>query len=171
MDSIKTLAIATTVALIVLVGFMLMLPKQDNLGGVPGVAVSPFSVTTLTQGGGIYATSTLANSTLYAGDIAANNVVDMTLTQTSGTLTLPATSTMTNIVPNPGDTRTLWVRNASTSAAVNLTIAAGTGMTFKNAASSTVLLIGDTDGDNAMKIILVRKADNDINVYLQKFQD
>ena len=45
-------------------------------------------------GGGITASSTLSNSTATADMFDVENVIDMTLTQTSGTLTFPATSTL-----------------------------------------------------------------------------
>jgi hypothetical protein len=129
-------------------------------------------VSTFTQGGGVTATATRdAAQTLVVTDFDTENVIDVTQASTSATLTLPATSTMTAVIPNAGDMRTIWIRNASTSASAALTIAVGTGMTLKNGASSTVLLIGDTDGDNTMRVDMVRKADTDINVYMYKYQD
>lgn len=167
MDYIKTGVLAAAVALVVAVGFA-NVGKDDNLGGVPGVSILPISQ--YPTAGMILATSTAGNSTLLTSEIDQENIIEMTLTGGAGTLTFPATSSFPGI-PNPGDMRTIWVRNASTSAAANLTIAAGTGMTFKNGASSTVLLIGDTDGDNTMRLDFLRKPDSDVNVYLYKYQD
>ena len=172
MDTLKVTAVASLVAIIVVVGILFTLDRPSGVGGVPGVALWPQSVTTFTQGGGIYATSTNGSaSTLLSTDIATNNIVDMTWNFAAGTLTLPATSTMSNIAPNPGDSRTIWIRNASPTAATSTTIAAGTGMTLKLAASSTPLLVGDTDADNTARIEFVRKSDTDFNVYLTKYQD
>jgi hypothetical protein len=174
MDTIKTIGVAAVVALIVAGGVILFSGDGDSLGSAPGVALWPTSVTTFTQGGGIYATSSsAAASTLLASSIAEANIVDMTWNYAAGTLTLPATSTMTNIAPNAGDMRTIWIRNASPTAATSTTIAAGTGMTFKSAATSSLatILVGDTDADNTVRLDFVRKADSDFNVYLTKYQD
>lgn len=146
--------------------------KPESLGSVPGVSLFPTSVTTFTQGGGIYSTSTTGSAnTLVSTAIDEENIVEIQWLNAAGTLTLPASSTMTNIAPNAGDVRTIWIRNASPTAATSTTIAAGTGMTLKLAASSTPLLVGDTDGDNTARLDLVRKSDSDFNVYLTKFQD
>jgi hypothetical protein len=173
MDTLKTIGVAAVVALVVAGGLVMLQPKPtQQLGSVPGVSLFPTSVTTFTQGGGITATSSVNSSaTLLATDIDTENVVDMTWSYAAGTLTLPASSTMSNIAPNAGDTRTIWIRNASPTAATSTTLAVGTGMTLKLAASSTVLLVGDTDADNTARIEFVRKADSDFNVYLTKFQD
>lgn len=169
MDTLKTMLVAGVVAAVI-GGLMLFSGghNQGNLGGAPGVSILPIS-----QSPDAYlvlATSTPSNSTLTTADVDQESWIDHTLTTTSGTLTFPATSSFPGI-PNTGDKRTIYVRHATTSSSVNLTIAAGTGMTFKNAASSTVLLRGDTDGDNTMRLDFVRKSDTDINVYLQKYED
>lgn len=142
--------------------------KPASLGGVPGVSILPVSQYPTANLVASYSTST--NAALITTDVDQENWLDITLTGGSGTITLPATSSFPGI-PNTGDMRTIWIRHATTSASVDMTIAAGTGMTFKNAASSTVFLRGDTDGDNTIEMIFVRKGDTDINVYLQKYED
>lgn len=171
MDTLKTTIIAIVAAFIVSMALIVVTSDDDKVGGVPGVSLWPQSVQTFTQGGGITATTSSTTAILLATDIDTENVVEVTPANGATTLTLPATSTMTNIIPNAGDTRTIWIRNATTSASTGLTIAAGTGMTLKNGASSTALLVGDTDGDNTMRVDMVRKSDSDINVYMYKFQD
>lgn len=166
MDTVKTIAVALATALVAVLGFGAT--QGNNLGGVPGVNIIPSSQTPYS--GVIHATSTPTNSTLTSAAMDDENVIDMTLTQGSGTLTLPASSSIPGI-PSPGDTRTIWIRHATGTVGVNLTIAANTGVTLKNGASSTVMLIGDTDADNTMRIDFVRKADSDINAYLYKYQD
>lgn len=167
MDTLKTLALAA-LATVAVVGLVAWVGDSDQVGGVPGVSILPVSQYPTANLVGTYATAT--NATLLTGDIDQENWLDITLITGSGTITLPATSSFPGI-PNVGDSRTIWFRHATTSASVNLTVAAGTGMTFKNAASSTVLLRGDTDGDNTMQMTFVRKSDEDINVYLQKYED
>lgn len=125
----------------------------------------------LADGGDILASSTPGDSTLLASNVMKYRQFDHTLNTQSGTLTLPASTTLAGWLPSPGDTREILIRNATTTSSINLTIAVGTGMTLKNAASSTPLLIGDTDGKNTMFVKLVRQADRSFNVYMQKYQD
>lgn len=170
MDTLKTLALAALAAVAV-VGLVMWAQPNDSVGGVPGVSLWPTSVTTFTQGGGITATTTVGSVTLVSTDFDTENVVEINNTTVAPTITLPATSTMTNIAPNAGDVRTIWLRNASTSANSAFTVAAGAGMTFKNSASSSVNVIGDTDADNTLRVDFLRKSDGDINVYLSRYQD
>jgi len=173
MDTLKTLGLPAAVALIASIAVVLVLDK-DKLGysNVPGISMFPASVTTFTEGGGITATSSSnSTATLLATDIDTENMVEMTWNLAVGTLTLPASSTLSNFAPNAGDVRVIWIRNASPTAATTTTIAAGAGITLKTAASSTPLLGGDTDGDNTARLEFVRKSDTDFNVYLTKFQD
>lgn len=125
----------------------------------------------MADGGDVVATSTVDNSTLLARDLMRAKQIDMTLTTNDGTLTLPASTTLNGFLAVPGDSRTILVRNATTTASIDLTIAAGTGMTLKNSASSTASLIGDTDGKNTMFVTLVRQADKSFNVFLSRFHD
>ncbi|MBK9580259.1 MAG: hypothetical protein IPO40_24605 [Fibrobacteres bacterium] len=173
MDTIKTIAIALATALVAIVGFNVATQSEDlGYAVTPGISMFPASFTSVTTGGGIYATSSNGSAaTLQASDIATNNIVEMTWNLAAGTLTLPASSTLSNFAPNPGDERAIYVRNASPTAATSTTIATATGLTLKMAASSTPLLVGDTDADNTARLIFVRKADSDFNVYLTKFQD
>jgi hypothetical protein len=166
MDTLKPVLLSAVVALAVVFGFSAI--SKDGVGGVPGVSILPVSQSP--DAYMILSTSTPTNSTLVTADIDQESFIEHTLTQADGTLTFPASSSFPGI-PNTGDMRTIWVRSATTTAGIDLTIAVGTGMTLKRAASSTVLLIGDTDGDNTARLDFVRKADSDINVYLHKFED
>jgi len=173
MDTIKTIAVALATALVAVISFNAVTGGEKlGYGNTPGISMFPQSVTTFTEGGGVYATTTSGSaSTLQASDIATNNVVDMTWSLTSGTLTLPASSTLSNFAPNPGDVRTIYIRNASPTAGTSTTIATATGLALKTAASSTVLLVGDTDAGNTARLDFVRKANTDFIVYLTKYQD
>lgn len=130
---------------------------------------------TFTQGGGIDATSTLGTAVpLLASDFDVENVIDVTLNISSGTLTFPATTTLTSFIPTAGQTRTLFVRNATTTAATNLTIAGGTGVLVKFASTTpatTGVITGDTDGANYAMIVLTRKANTDIEALVSLFKD
>ena len=56
------------------------------------------------------------------------------------TLTLPATSTMTTLLANSGDTRTWIVENPFTAAATTTTIAAGTGVDLQEPDGQNVVI-------------------------------
>lgn len=132
------------------------------------------TVGTFTQGGGIRATSTTGTVVpLIASDFDTENVIDVTLNTSSGTLSFPATTTLASFIPTAGQTRTLFIRNATTTAATTLTITGGTGVLLKNASSTspTGIILGDTDGANYGKVELLRKANTDIEALLTIFQD
>lgn len=119
--------------------------------------------------GGRVATSSTGNVTLPSSAIENATVIDYTQNLASGTLTLPATSTI-NFMRNPGDTKTFYIRNATTTAGVNITFAGGTGMNYKKATSTKVLL-SDTDGSNFAKIVLIRKTNTDIDAIVDLYVD
>lgn len=132
------------------------------------------TASTFTQGGGIRATTTTATTaTLLASDFDTENVIDVTPGGASLTLTLPATSTLTSFIPTAGQTRTIYIRNATTTAGIALTIAAGTGVPLKIATSTSsgVVILGDTDGSNYGRIDFIRKANTDIEALLSIFAD
>lgn len=166
MDIIKTAAVSIIAAVIVVGGFQLL--KDDSrLAGAPGISILPVSQNPTANF--VLATSTVGSSILTTSDLAYTGVVAMTLTGGSGTLTFPASSSFPGI-PNPGDSRVIYVRNATTSAAVSLTLAGGTGTQLKSTPSSTVL-VGDTDGNNSAMVTFIRKANSDIIGLVTKFQD
>jgi len=130
------------------------------------------SISTFTQGGGVFATSsTGAVLPLVASDFDTENMIDVTLNIVDGTLSFPATTTLTSFIPNAGDTRTLYIRNATTTATMDLTIAGGTGVLLKQATSTSVTIPGDTDGGNFGVLRLIRKVNTDIELLVQVFKD
>lgn len=173
MDTLKVMAMSGVTAVVVVALLMLSGAfKSDTLGAVPGVNLIPYPQMVI-QGGGTNATTTTTSSTLTTSDIDDENVVSMTLTQGSGTLTFPASSSFPGI-PNTGDTRMIMVRNATTSASVVLTLAGGTGVKMKVASSTgttNLQILGDTDGDNNAVILFTRKSNSDIVGNVIKFAD
>ena len=128
-------------------------------------------VSTFTQGGGVSATSTSGTTVpLLASNFDVENVIDVTLNVQDATLSFPASSTLSALIPNSGDTREIFIRNASTTAAMDLTISGGTGVLLKTASSSNIVL-GDTDGANYAIVRLIRKANTDIEAFLEIFLD
>ena len=127
------------------------------------------ALATFTQGGGIRATSTVNSAeTLLAADFDVENVIAYTLNVQDATLTLPATSTLSSFIATAGQTRSIFIRNATTTASMDLTIAGGTGMNLL-VASSTKVIVGNTTGSNSARLDFVRRADTDIDVTMSIF--
>lgn len=123
-----------------------------------------------TVGGCITATSTTAAvGTLRTSEFQNCSVIDYTVNVADVTLTLAA-STSPAYPTLPGETRTIFIRNASTTATADLTIAAGTGVLLKKA-TTTAVIYGDTDGANFAKLVFTRKANKDIEALLNIYMD
>lgn len=127
-------------SVILSIGLVLAFGGDSSVGGsfVPGIAMQPISVTTLTQGGGVTSTTSAASASLLATDIDTENYVAVTPSLGNITITLPASSTFPGI-PNPGDTRDLIIENAAT-AATTTTIAAGTGIDLQEPDGQNVVI-------------------------------
>lgn len=128
-----------------------------------------------TQGGGIRATSSVNSAeTLLGTDFDEENVIDYTSNVSDVTLTLPASTTVP-LSEKVGSVRTLYLRNATTTAAIDITIAGGTGTLLKVASSTnqagTQIIYGDTDGGNHARLDFLRKANSDIEVLMTVFKD
>ena len=84
----------------------------------------PFS-----YGTGLCATSTTVTTyTVVGGDLADYHMIDLMVNTGATTFTLPATSTMLSLLPDPGMSREWIFHNASSSTGITLTLVAGTGM-------------------------------------------
>ena len=152
-------------------------PQEEKAGASSGGDVFSYLRVSgaFTQGGGITATSTSGNAVpLLATDFDTENVIDVTLNVLDATLTFPATTTLTGVVPTPGMTRTIFIRNASTTAAMDLTVNGGTGVLMKYASTTPAnvgVITGDTDGANYARVDLLRKANTDIEALVTMFKD
>jgi hypothetical protein len=81
-----------------------------------------------TQGGATTSSSTPASMTLATTDVCDNNILEITPTVGSITLTFPtATQLIADCIPNIGDEREFWMRNASSTGTAVITIADGAG--------------------------------------------
>lgn len=164
-------------------GLMVVNAVQPDIFRLNGAVVSTFPTTralqiggAFTQGGGVRATSTSGTVVpLLATDFDTENLIDVTLNVQSGTLSFPATTSLAStFLPATGMVRELFVRNATTTAATALTISGGTGILVKFASSTpatTGLMSGDTDGANMAKVVLIRKANTDIEALVTFFKD
>lgn len=131
-------------------------------------------------GNGCTATSTIGSvGTLQgAGDTSLNRedvtCINYTVNQADVTLTLAASTT--GWYPRAvGASKTLLIRNASTTATADIIFAAGTGIDLKGVATTSSVtnktLLGDTDAANTALITFVRQPDRDVAAYLTLFQD
>lgn len=140
------------------------LESQTTLTAADGVFSDDLTVSgdtnveTLTQGGGVNSTTTPASMTLKEGDFDVENLIDMNPTVGSITVTLPATSTITTVIPNVSDYRQILIRNATTTAGVTITLAAGTGWDLQTGTSTAVIYPGDY-----MHLNFFREVDTDIS--------
>lgn len=87
------------------------------------------------------------------------SVVSYTPNLAGLTITLPASSTIPDVVPRPGDTQTFCIRNATTTASTPVILAGGTGLNLVVASSSATALGGKLLGTGKVGCItLVREA-------------
>lgn len=137
------------------------------------------------EGGGVRATSTSgAVVPLVFTDFDEENLIDVTLNVADATLSFPASSTIKELPSSAstnhafcassadaGRKRTLIIRNATTTATMDLTITGGTGVTRKQATSTGVVIPGDTDGLNTARVEMICMASTDIVLNVQVFKD
>lgn len=105
-----------------------------------------FATTTadaFTEGGSVAPlTPTSSSITLTQANLLNNKVITFTASTTMPalTVTLPATSTMTTLLPDAGDYRTWIIENPFTAAATTTTIAAGTGIDLQEPDGQNVVI-------------------------------
>ena len=99
-------------------------------------------------------TSTTATTqTLLAADILNYSTVIMDIEVGATTFTLPASSTLSAMVPVAGDMFEQCWYNATTTAAMTITLAAGTGIDLEISTSSTNALTINPDGYACLKYV------------------
>lgn len=111
--------------------------------------------------GGVLSTTTPASMTLSATDLIGVSTISMFPNVGAITITLPATTTLTSWLPNTGDRTSFVLVNATSTSAITLTVAAGTGSLISKA--STTAAVGP---GGMMLINVVRKANTDLLFYL-----
>ena len=107
-----------------------------------------------TQGGGCTASSTTVATELWTeADLLAANCFTYSGTTLAAaiTISLPATSTMTTLLPNAGDTRKFFYDPAGYAAATTTTFAAGTGIILMEPDGQDVVIAGATSAANGRK--------------------
>jgi len=133
---------------------------REVVGANPGPDV--FQHTYFNTGysfGGYFATTTTGATRLTARDLS-NDVTYYNITPSAATAwTLPATSTLGNIVPKTGMCKEFVMNNGS--ASNDITVTAGTGWDIKNASGTAVVIHG-----TMAKMTFCRGADTDIDLML-----
>lgn len=126
----------------------------------------------MTVGGKVNSVATTATAyTLSAAELNAR-IINVTPNGASLTLTLPGTSTLGSFVPQVGQTKEVFIRNATTTANVNITIAGGTGTTLKRfATTSPAVITGDTDAANYGMLTFIRRSVGNIDVLFEAVVD
>lgn len=115
-----------------------------------------------TQGGGVLSTSTV--STAMVPTVATFNygLIQITPNTADLTYTFPASSTMSAMIPNAGDSRTVMIYNATTTAGIDVIFAAGAGMEIKGTGSTPLTI----DEASMGTLTFVRKSNTDILVFV-----
>lgn len=139
--------------------------KVEFLGGV--------------QMSGVTASTTNGSQTVTAGELRRwvnSAVVQLSpVTVAGGTITFPASSTIADILPKPGDTAEFCIQNATTTANVPQTIAGATGVSL-NVASSSATALGSavirTGETGCIRLVrgAVQSAAYDLSILLTVFQ-
>lgn len=149
------------------VGGTNVVDSSGNWVGNISAASDTAVVGTFTQGGGITASSTSASVTMAGTEFTTSNVLDYTVNVgTTNTLTWSASTTAPCSVMSSGQVRTVYIRNASTTA-IALTIAGGTGNTLKSATSTVIA--GNTDGSNMARFDITKKSSTNCNILMSVF--
>jgi len=114
-------------------------------------------------GASLNATTTTATTyTVEGDDLARYHMVDIMQNVGAATFTLPATSTMMGMLPAQGLTREWRWHNATSSSAITLTFAAGTGMDMVTASGTDSLALQPGDwGKMTCSQIYYRSANNE----------
>lgn len=120
-------------------------------------------------------TSTIATTqTLVEADILNYDTVLFTPNYGHVTLTFPATSTWTNYIPTAGDMAEQCWYNTTSTASINITFAAGTGMDLQRVATSTMsgpLGILAVPTGQAVCFKFLRQTDTDVSALMTEFAD
>lgn len=139
---------------------------SDGITSTGEVVVDGF-----TQGGGLFATST--TGTLTEAQLLANNGIYITATgagQATLSLTLPATSTMSTLIPTAGDCRDWWIDASDVAAATTTTVVAGAGWNIVGLDATGAGTGADViDGAEFGRLTACRATDTDVTGFIHEY--
>jgi len=107
-------------------------------------------------GGNVFATTSAGTVTYTAASLKDVTLIQHTATA-AVTASLPASTTLSNIVQSPGDTKTIYLTPITSA----VTLAGGTGTALNTASSSAVCRV-----NGLCRMDFVRKSNTDIEVLL-----
>lgn len=144
----------------------------ENYGGSAGPTHTErqYFVAGFNTGGSRFATSSTATAfTLTSKEIAKDAYYIDWTPNINTTLTTMATTAMPWLGSKVGDTREFWLRNASTTAASTITLAAGTGvdLQFTEATGGDLVL----NGLDVARLTFIRKNDSDVLLVFDEFTE
>lgn len=121
-----------------------------------------------TYGDAAWSTSTSNTSeTLTEANMLAYNYFRLMSNTGASTYTLPASTTMTTLLPNAGDTREWIIENATSSSGITATIAAGTGIILKSVTNADDVI----DETEVAELKCVRKPNTDVLCIVSELLD
>lgn len=149
--------------------------SSGNLSVTGNATVSgTLSVAEFTQGGGCTASSTLASAETWTESFMLSSNCFTYSGQTLAaaiTITLPATSTMTTLLPNAGDSRRWFYDPDAYAVATTTTFAAGTGIILYEPDDSSDFNVVIAGGTSAAIIDCTRLANTDVACVIEEVSD
>ena len=137
---------------------------KESLGAFsgPDIFIPVFFRDGATLGGNVLATSTASTAMVPNNSFFDNALIQITPNTADLVYTFPASSTLANYIPHAGDTMTIMIYNASTTAGIDLGFAAGTGVEIKSITASSP---ADSIDEAAFGLLtFTRKINSDIAV-------
>ena len=121
------------------------------------------------EGGQLTISTTSAAYTLTAAQMKAAKVISIADTASSAALalTLPATSTMTTLLPSAGDTQEWIIDNLHSDAATTTTISVGDGMDFDGTGANDDVV----NGGVSARLECFRLVDTNVRCIVEEFVD
>lgn len=116
-----------------------------------------------TSGGSVLSTSTASTAMVPTAATFNYGLIEITPNTADLTYTFPASSTLSAMIPDAGDSRIVYVYNATTTAGIDVIFAAGAGMEIKAVGTATSLSL---DEASIASLTFIRKANSDILVLM-----
>ena len=154
---IKNIIIGVLAVVIVIAGISYVLPKQQDTKGTTNFDAVSLSSGLTVAGSTVFASSTTSGGinnvvnasttvTLTQADLTGYSTINILASTTAASsIVLPASSTLTTLIPNAGDISGYTITNATTTGSVHvLTIAGGTGTTLQISSTTAALVPAKT---------------------------
>lgn len=178
MDRTNVLVGFLVVVALVLSGVAILKPSQivNNIPTLGAQAGPDYTETqrfnqSFVDGSGCYSTTT--TGVLTSSVLSRNKCIVVSAAgagQAVLTVTLPATSTMSELVPSKGSCRSWWIDASAVAAATTTTFAAGTGVNLVGLDATGAGTGADViDGAEYGQLTLCRETDTDVTAFIQEW--